>query len=126
MGGTDKKDELLQMYLVARMRMIMRYMKLFRRLLNAIILNSLITCRKKVCRKVDHLKFRIDLIVGLVVKYSMQCKVPGQKGDDNSVNRLTEYHFPQAIPPTEKKSKPTRRSVVCSKNDKRRDTIYYC
>jgi hypothetical protein len=126
MGGTDKKDQLLHMYLVERKRMIKCYMKLFRRLPNTIILNSLITYRKNVGRKVDHSKFRTDLIVGLLVKYSMQRKVPGQNGDDNSVKRLTVWHFPQTIPPTEKKSKPTRRPVVCSKHEKRRETIYYC
>jgi hypothetical protein len=75
---------------------------------------------------VDHLKFRTDLTVGLVVKYSMQHKMQGQNGDDNSINRLTEWHFPQTIPPTEKKSTPTRQSIVCNKHDKRRETIYYC
>ena len=42
MGGMDLKDQLLHMYLVERKRMTRWYMKLFKRLLNAIVLNSLI------------------------------------------------------------------------------------
>lgn len=42
MSGSDKKDQLLHMYIVERKRMIKCYMQLFRRLLNTLILNSLI------------------------------------------------------------------------------------
>jgi len=126
MGGVDKKDQLLQMYLVERKRMNKWYMKLFRRLLNATVLNALTIYRHNVGRNVDHLKFRIDLIEGLFVKYAMERKVPGRRGDDNTVRRLIERHFPKRIPPTEKKSKPTRRCVVCSKHGKRRETVYHC
>ncbi|XP_053974119.1 protein jim lovell-like isoform X12 [Hylaeus volcanicus] len=46
--------------------------------------------------------------------------------------RLIERHFPETIPPTEKKSKPVRKCVQCSKkicaNGKRvrKETRYYC
>ena len=49
------------------------YMKLFRRLLNVMVLNSLVTYTQNVERKVYHLKFRIDLVEGLLVKHSMLC-----------------------------------------------------
>lgn len=50
------------------------YMNLFRRLLNATVLKSLIIYRKNFGQKGDYLKYRLDLIEGLLVKYSMQCK----------------------------------------------------
>jgi hypothetical protein len=93
MGGVDKKDQLLQLYLVERNRMNKCYTKLFRRLLNATVLNALTIYRHNVGRKVDHLKFRIDLIEGLFVKYSLERKIPGRREDDNTVRRLSERHF---------------------------------
>jgi hypothetical protein len=41
MGGVDKKEQLLQVYLVERKRVNKWYMKLFRRLPNATVLNVL-------------------------------------------------------------------------------------
>jgi hypothetical protein len=55
------------------------YKKLFTRLHSATVLNSLITYWRNLGQKVDHFKFRIDLIEKLLVKYIMQRKVPGQK-----------------------------------------------
>lgn len=71
-------------------------MKLFRRLLSATVLNSLIIIYvKNLGQKVDHLKFRIDLIEGLLVKHSMQHKLPGRKGEGNTVKGLLiKQHFP--------------------------------
>jgi hypothetical protein len=79
------------------------YMKLFRRLLNATVLNALVIYRQDIGRNIGHLTFRIELIEGLLVKYSVQPKVPGHHDGDNTVKRLTERHFPGRIPPTEKK-----------------------
>lgn len=45
MGGVDVKDQLLQTYLVERKRMHKWYMKLFRRLMNATVLNAMIIYR---------------------------------------------------------------------------------
>jgi hypothetical protein len=50
-------------------------MKMFRSLLNAMVPNSLSIYGKNVGQKVDHLKFKMDLIEGLLVKYSKQCNV---------------------------------------------------
>jgi len=94
------------------------YTKLFRRLLNATVLNSLVTYRQNVERKVDHLKFRIYLVEGLLVKHSMLHGMSGHHDGDNTVNRLMEHHFPR-ISPTEKKCKPTRQCDVYSKRNKK-------
>lgn len=57
MGSVDKKDQLLHMYSVDRKRMGKWYMKLFGRLLNARVLNSLFIYEQNVEQNVNHLKF---------------------------------------------------------------------
>ncbi|PNF24933.1 hypothetical protein B7P43_G09365 [Cryptotermes secundus] len=115
MGGVDLKDQLLHSYLIERKRMNKWYMKLFRRLLNASILNSMIVYRSNTGKRIQQLSFRIQLTEGLFVKYAsaVEHKVPGSHPSDNTVPHLTERHFISKIPPTAKKSK-------------RRDTLYWC
>jgi len=74
----------------------------------------------------DHLKFRIDLVEGLLVKYSVLQGVSGHHDGDGIVGRLTKCHFPRRIPATEKKCKPTRWCIICSKYNKRREIVYCC
>jgi hypothetical protein len=50
--------------------------------------------------------------------------VPGQYSTDNRVPRLLERHFPERIPPTERKSRPTRRCAVCYKSNKGKETVF--
>jgi hypothetical protein len=50
MGWTDLKDQMLQMYLIERKIMHKWYHKLFKRLLNATVLNALIVYRRN-CNK---------------------------------------------------------------------------
>lgn len=75
---------------------------------------------------VDHLKFRTDLVEGLLVKYSVLHGVSGHHDGEDIIKRLTKSHFPKRIPATEKKCKPTRWCVFYSKHNKRRETVYYC
>jgi hypothetical protein len=107
MGGIDKKDQRLQTYLVERKIMNKWYMKLIRRLLNTTVLNYLVTYRQNIGQNVDHLKFRIDLHEGLLVKNSVQHRISGNHDGYKTIKRLTERHFPRTVPPTEKKCKPT-------------------
>jgi len=92
-GGIDKIDQLLHVYLVERKRMNKWYMKLFRMQLSAIIFNSLIIHRHNTGHNVDCLKFCIDLMDGLLVKYSVQHKVSNHLRDDNTVKMLTRVSF---------------------------------
>jgi hypothetical protein len=58
MGGVDLKDQLLYAYLLERKKLTKWYIKMFRRLLNSTILNSMIIFRKNSPQtKTDHLKF---------------------------------------------------------------------
>lgn len=101
-GGTDKKDQLLPVYLVERKRMKKWYMK-FRRLLSAMVNGSLNIYRHNTGHSVHCLKFCIDLVEGLLVKYSVQHKVSSHLCDDNTVKRQTECHFPRIIHSTERR-----------------------
>ena len=114
MRGVDKKDQLLQTYLEERKRMNKWYMRSFRRLLNATVLNSLVIYRQNTGRNIDHLK---------LVKYSVQRRISGNHDGDKTFKRLTERHFPRRVPSTEKKCKPMRRCVVCRKHNKRRNCV---
>ena len=101
-GGIDKKDQLLPVYLVERKSMKKWCMKLFRRLHSAMVFNSPIIYRHNTGHSVDCLKFCIDLVEGLLVKYSVQHKVSSHLRDDNTVKRQTECHFPRIIHSTER------------------------
>jgi len=89
MGSVNEKGQLLQMYLEDRKRMNKQYMKLFKRLLNTMVLNYIVIYRQNVGQNVDHLKFRIDLVEGLLMKYSTLCGVSGHRDGDNITKRLT-------------------------------------
>jgi hypothetical protein len=104
-------------------------MKLFRRLLNVTINNSMIIYRCLPDNKnMDTLKFRLTLAQGLVEKYgpSVPRPVYGRPSVEPPPKRLTERHFLERIPATGKKAKPQRRCVVCAKHGRRRDSIYWC
>jgi hypothetical protein len=52
--------------------------------------------------KETDLKFRIDLIEEFLIKQSNDHRVPGHWWYDNTVKRLTKWHFLGRIPATEK------------------------
>jgi len=43
-----------------------------------------------------------------------------------NVPRLLERHFPERIPPTEKKARQRKRSVVGYKRNRRKETVFQC
>jgi hypothetical protein len=128
MSGVDLKDQLLHSYLTERKGMNKRYMKLFHRLLNTLILNAMMICRSNMGKRIDQLSFRIQLIEGLFVKYvnAVELKLSGRHSSDNTVPHLTERHFISKIPPTVKKSRPQRWCVVCQKRGRKRETVHWC
>jgi hypothetical protein len=74
---------------------------LFRRLLNAMVLNFVVVYRQST----DHLKFSISWVEQFSVKQAVQHKVSGHHGSDNTIEKLTECHLPRRIPPTERNVK---------------------
>uniref|UniRef100_A0A1B6J0L0 PiggyBac transposable element-derived protein 4 C-terminal zinc-finger domain-containing protein n=1 Tax=Homalodisca liturata TaxID=320908 RepID=A0A1B6J0L0_9HEMI len=43
---------------------------------------------------------------------------------EEDILRLIQRHFPEYVPPTEKKAGPSRRCIVCSKRNVRRESRY--
>lgn len=62
MGGMDRKDQMLHLYLVERKRKQMRYEQLFPLLLNTIVLNSIIIYKKIMTCRTTYLEFHITHI----------------------------------------------------------------
>jgi hypothetical protein len=64
----------------------------------------------------------VDLVEGLLVKYSVQRGVSVHQ-DGDIVKRQMESHFPRTIPPTEKKWK---QDSVLTAASTIKETVYYC
>jgi hypothetical protein len=77
--------------------------------------------------KVDHFKFRVELVQALLIEHGSESvrNFQGHHSTDKNVLRLVERHFPERIPLTEKKARPTR-CVVCYKNNRRKGTVFWC
>jgi hypothetical protein len=99
MGAIDLKDQLLNMYLVERKRMSKWYMKLFKRLLNCTVLNSMILFRQVRGHNIDHLSYRVQLVEGLFYKYAEDRSGEGRRCSDNTLLRLRDRHFIRKVVP---------------------------
>ena len=77
--------------------------------------------------KMDHFKLRVELVQALLIEPQSESvrKFQGHHSTDKNVPRLDERHFPERIP-TEKKGRPTKRYVVCYKNNRRKETVFWC
>jgi hypothetical protein len=129
MGGVDLKDHLLQPYLLEIKKMTKSYIKMFRRLLNVIILNcTIICCANSGQSNMENFKFRVDLVQALLNEHGSETerKVQGRHSTNKNVPRLLEIHFPERIQPTEKKAKPTKRCVVYYNHNNKKETVFWC
>ena len=115
MCGVNLKDQLLQPYVLERKKMTKWYIKLFKRLLNTTVLNCMVICRANSGQtKVDHFKFRVELVQALLNEHGRESatKFQGHHSTDKNVPRLLERRFPERTPPTEKKGEVNKE--VCS------------
>ena len=64
--------------------------------------------------KTDHFKFRVEVVQALLIEHGSESvrKFQGHHSTDRNVPRLVERHFPERIPPTEKKCHANK--DVCS------------
>jgi hypothetical protein len=64
--------------------------------------------------KIDHFKFRVELVVALLIEHGSESvrNFQGHHSTDKNVPRPVERRFPERIPPTEKNTRPTRRCIV--------------
>lgn len=87
---------------------------------------------KKHGGKDTNLQFRLEIIDQLIERHAAVEERKGCPGLLPTPLRLTERHFLEIIPSTEKKTRPARQCYVCSlkKNDNgkiiRKETRYFC
>jgi hypothetical protein len=115
MGGVDLKDHLLQPNLLERKKITKWYIKMFGRLLNITVPNSMVICRANSEQtKIDHFKFRVELVQAQLIENQRESvrKFEGDHSTDKNVPRLVERHFPERIPPKEKKGQANK-EVCC-------------
>ena len=111
MGGVDLKDQLLHPYLLERKKMAKWYIKLVRKLLNITVVNCMVICHANSGQtKIDHFKFRVELVQALLIEHQTESvrKFQGRHSTDKNVLHLVERHFPERIPPTEKKGQANK------------------
>ena len=105
MGGVDLKDHLLEPYLLERKKLSKWYIKIFRKFLSITVLNCMVIyCKNSRQTKIDHFKFRVELVQALLTEHGSGSvrKFQGHHSTDKHLPRLLERYFPERIPPTEK------------------------
>ena len=126
MGGVDLSDAYLASYPSARKRLKKYYIKQFRHLMDMAALNSFILYKKNRGEK-SRLCFMLALIDRIIeINHMGPNQSSGRPSLGNNPLRLTARHFPQELPPTEKKQHPSRRCIVCYSHKKRKETRFWC
>lgn len=136
MGGVDRADQAITFYPAMRKEQKKYYKKIFRHLLEQCLWNAYILHREKSDKPLVHSDFIWKVAEQIFVNHqipSMAVNRPGRRAVGVvNLERLTGRHFMDFIPPTEKKSAPTRMCVVCcSKRDDngkriQRETRFRC
>lgn len=128
MGAVDKSDMLLSSTECVRKTMKW-YKKVFFHLLDCTVLNCYQLYKCNTENKIALENFHLDLVKQIIAKYHtpISTRRVGRRVKDQNVElRLTERHFPKILPSTDKKKNAAKRCYVCSKNNKRRETRYFC
>jgi hypothetical protein len=106
MGGADLQDHMFQSYQLEWKKCSKRHMKLFKRLFNATIHNSMVIYKSVSANKaIESLTFRLQLIKGLVENHGSPVThlVYGRPSTEQPPKRLAKHHFLQRIPATGKR-----------------------
>lgn len=126
MGGVDLLSRVVIPYSCQR-RVVKWYRRLGEPFIDIAMYNSFIVFSKvSVDDTVNtHLKIKMDIIEELLTLHHSEA-APVRHGNFAWPNllRLVERHFPDYLPPTEKKQNPLRRCHRCSKRKIRRETRY--
>ena len=114
MGGVDLKDKLLQPYLLEWKKMTKWYIKLFRRLLNIAVLNCMVICRANSGQtKIDHFKFRVELVQALLTEHASESVMKFQSHHSRQKCTTTCWKTFSGINTTDRK-KGQANNEVCS------------
>ena len=122
MGGVDKADQELTYYPFMGKHQKRYYKKIFRHLLEQCLWNSYILFLQNSDRHlsrnraVEHADFQLMLVDRIFTEHltAENGKKPGRRSlVQGNLERLTGRHFAEYVPPTKRKSEPTRICVVC-------------
>jgi hypothetical protein len=127
MGSVDRTDMLLSSIESIR-KTLKWYKKLFFHILDLSILNAHSLYKVVMGKNTPVADFHLTLIREILEKYCKERrKSGGGRRSENLPLRLMQRHFSSKIESTtSQKKSPTRKCVVCSKNNKRRETRYMC
>lgn len=128
MGAVDQTDMLLSSIECVR-KSNKWYKKVYFHLLDMAVLNSYQMYKTTSSNYVSIEKFHLNLVKQIIEKYHVPLTRTGggrPRMENDGALRLSERHFPSFVPPTERKQKPTKRCVVCSKHSKRAESRYMC
>lgn len=141
MGGMDKADQELTFYPVMRKQQKRYYKKIFHHLLEHCLWNAYVLflqhSDKQLSKpKVEHADFLWMMVDHIFTECLPRTDEARRLGPlptmDSSCDHLTGRHFLEYVPPTEKKTEPTRMCVVCCSRRKadgkkvRKETRFHC
>jgi hypothetical protein len=132
MCGVDKEDEKLSSFPVMR-RYSKGYKKLFFYLLDLTLYNSSVIHQLKTGKKQTISEFRVNIAEQIIEKSSLatvpyynEVGRPSTSGDTPSRLKAKNWgHFVEKIPATSK-ARNARRCKVCTANNKRSETVWWC
>ncbi|XP_022097496.1 piggyBac transposable element-derived protein 4-like [Acanthaster planci] len=124
-GAVELSDQLASSH-HSMWRSVKWYRKLFFYMVDLCLVNSFLVSRL-LGRETTYLDFRMALVKEIL--HTVTLPVYNKRGRPHALpapNRLTGWHFPITLPPTEKTPNPCRRCVVCKSEGRRRETRYAC
>ena len=123
MGAVDKTDMVISTIHSTR-KTTKWYKKYFFHMIDMCLWNSYCLYKLKTGKTLSIAKFQLQLIDQILKKYHKQSSHHCIRPGNNYSARLNGRHFPSPYEINEKKR--SRRCVVCTKNDKRRESRYQC
>ena len=124
MGGVNKNDQLKSYYSI-NLFTKKRWTRLFFDLVDRAVVNSYLLEKESTNHKKRPLKdFKVSLAKELVGDFTSK-KTGGWPSLDNQA-KFTERHFPDLMPMKENGSRSQRRCVVCSKENWKKLSSYFC
>lgn len=116
MSGIDRSDQMLSYY--SSLRKTIRWpKKVALHIIEIFIHNAHKLFQKVNNSKIKLIKFREDFVKTLLGKDFRTAPAP---------KRSAEQHYLEALPPTEKKLRPTKPCRICTGKSKRKETRYFC
>ncbi|CAI6353341.1 unnamed protein product [Macrosiphum euphorbiae] len=126
MGSIDKTDMLLSSVECVR-KTSKWYKKIFFHLIDLSILNAFSAFKTVTGQNMPVANFQLEVIRQLLEKYGGNTVSPrGRPCTKDQPFRLSARHFPSDVKKLESGKVQRRKCIVCTRNNKRKDTMYMC